>query len=71
MFTYKELADDGQPITLLVPRSVESTPRYPLRVKDVVVTAAGMEDRPEAEVLAEMLAIEVPPAPRTPAQPVS
>jgi hypothetical protein len=54
VFTYKELSDDGLPITVYVPGSVE-TPRYPLRVRDVVVTAAGMEERPEADVLAEML----------------
>jgi hypothetical protein len=56
IFTYKEPADDGQPITVYVPCSVEETPRYPLRVRDVVVTAAGMEDRAEADVLADMLA---------------
>jgi len=50
---------------------MESPPWYPLLVQAVVVTAAGMEDRPEADVLAEMLAIKVPPAPRSPAQPVS
>jgi hypothetical protein len=63
IFTYKEPADDGQPITVYVPGSIEETPRYPLRARDVIVTAAGMEDRPEADVLAEMLAINVSPAP--------
>jgi len=71
IFTYKEPADDGQPITVYVPGSIAETPRYPLRVRDVVVTAASMEDRPEADVLAEMLSIDVTPAPRTPPVPVS
>jgi hypothetical protein len=62
MFTYKEPADDGQPFTVFAPRTIEATPRYPLRVRDVVVTAAGMEDRPEPDVLAEMLATEIAPA---------
>jgi hypothetical protein len=70
-FTYKERSDDGQVIWVRAPRTIEATPRYPLRVRDVVVTAAGMEDRPEAEVLAEMLAIDITPAPRTPSVPVS
>lgn len=65
-FTFKERADDGQDIWVRAPRTVEATPRYPLRVRDVVVTAAGMEDRPEAEVFAEMLAVEVAPASRAP-----
>lgn len=70
-FTYKEPADDGQVIWVRAPRTVAATPRYPLSVHAVVVTAAGMEDRPEADVLAEMLAIDVTPAPRTPPAPVS
>ena len=71
MFTYKEPADDGEPFTVLAPRTVEATPRYPLRVRDVIVTAAGMEDRPEADVLAEMLATDTAPAPRTPPVPAA
>lgn len=71
-FTYKERSDDGQDIWVRAPRTEAATPRYPLRVRDVVVTAAGMEDRPEAEVLAEMLAIDVTPAaPRTPSVPAA
>ena len=66
IFTYKEPSDDGRSITVYVPGSIEETPRYPLRVRDVIVTAAGMEERPEADVLAEMLAIDVTLAPRTP-----
>jgi hypothetical protein len=71
MFTYKEPADDGQPITVFAPRTLEATPRYPLRVRDVVVTAAGMEDRPEADVFAEMLATDVTPAAHTPSVPAA
>lgn len=70
MFTYKELSDDGEPFTVLVPNSATAL-HYPLDVRAVVVTAAGMEDRPEADVLAEMLAVDVTPAPRAPAAPVS
>lgn len=66
-FFYKEPADDGEPFMVRTPQTVEATPLYPLLVHDVIVTAAGMEDRPEAEVLAEMLAVE----PARPALPPS
>jgi hypothetical protein len=69
-FTYKELSDDGQEIWIVAPGSTESPPWYPLLVRAVIVTAAGMEDRPEGEVLAEMLATEATSA-RTPPQPVT
>lgn len=71
-FTYKELSDDGQEIWIVAPGSTEDPPWYPLLVRAVIVTAAGMEDRPEEEVLGEMLATEVAPtpAPRTPSAPV-
>jgi hypothetical protein len=71
MFTYKEPADDGQPITVFAPRTVDATPRYPLRVRDVVVTAAGMEERPEADVLTEMRAMNVPATPQNPSAPAA
>jgi hypothetical protein len=71
MFTYKEPADDGQPITVVAPRTIEATPRYPLRVRDLVVTAAGMEERPEADVFAEMLATDVASAPHPPSVPMA
>jgi hypothetical protein len=71
MFTYKEPADDGEPFTVFAPRTVEATPRYPLRVRDVLVTAAGMEDRPEADVLAEMLATRATSAPPTSSAPAA
>jgi hypothetical protein len=72
-FTYKELSDEGQEIWVRAPRTVEATPRYPLRVRDIIVTAAGMEDRPEADVLAEMLATDpkLVPVPRTPPAPAA
>lgn len=70
-YTYKELSDDGQAIWVRVSRTPGSPPWYPLLVQDVVVTAAGMEDRPEADVLVEMLAIDATPAPRPPAAPVA
>jgi hypothetical protein len=65
-FTYKELSDDGEAIWVRAPRTVEATPLYPLSVRAVVTTAAAMEERPEAEVLTEMLAIDTSAAPRTP-----
>jgi hypothetical protein len=65
-FTFKELSDDGQAIWVRAPRTVEATGYYPLSVRAVVTTAAGMEERPEADVLAEMLATDVTTAPRTP-----
>lgn len=65
IFTYKELSDDGQPITVGVPNSL-GVIHYPLRVKDVVATIAWVEDRPEADILTEMLATDATPAPRTP-----
>jgi hypothetical protein len=55
IFTYSELSDDGEPITVLVPGS-SSVIFYPLRVKDVLVTVAGMEERSEEAVLADILA---------------
>jgi hypothetical protein len=72
-FTYKELSDDGEEIWIVAPGSMESPPWYPLLVQAVIVTAAGMEDRPEADVLAEMLATEITPvpAPRTPPVPTT
>ena len=70
-FIYKESSDDGQEIMVRAPRTEAATPRYPLRVRDVIVTAAGMEDRPEADVLAEMLATDAAPAPRTPPVPAA
>ena len=65
-FTFKERSDDGQAIWVRAPMTVEATAYYPLSVRAVVTTAAAMEDRPEADVLADMLALDVTPAPRTP-----
>ena len=62
MFTYSELSDFGEPITVLVPCSPESL-FYSRRVKNVAVTAAGMEDRDEDAVWADMLATTPTPAP--------
>ena len=55
IFTYQEPADDGQPITVFVPGS-SSVLFYPLRVKDVVVTVARIEERSEEAVWHDMLA---------------
>jgi cytochrome c553 len=65
-YLHKEPSDDGQDIWLRAPQMPGVPPWYPLLVREVIVTAAGMEDRPEEEVLAEMLAIEParPAAPR-------
>jgi hypothetical protein len=73
-FTYKDRSDDGQEIWVRVPRTSTEPPWYPLSVRSVIVTAAGMEDRPEADVLAEMLAINPAhqhTAPRTPPVPAT
>ena len=70
IFTYKELSDDGQPITVGVPDSMEVI-YYPLRVKDLVVTVAWVEGRPEPEVFAEILATNVPPASQTSSSPAA
>jgi hypothetical protein len=72
-FTYKERSDDGQEIWVRAPQTAVEPPWYPLLVRAVIVTAAGMEDRPEAEVLAEMLAVNPQPLPpaRTPPVPTT
>lgn len=73
-FTYKDRSDDGEEIWVVAPGSVDSPPWYPLLVRAVVVTAAGMEDRPEGDVFAEMLAINPahqPSPPRTPPVPAT
>jgi len=58
IFTFSELSDDGEPITVLLPGS-SSVVFYPLRVWDILVTVAGMEERSEEEVRADILA-EIP-----------
>lgn len=73
-FTYKARADDGQEIWVRVPRTTAEPAWYPLSVRAVIVTAAGMEDRPEGDVFAEMLAINPahqPSPPRTPPVPAT
>jgi hypothetical protein len=55
IFTFHELSDDGEPITVFVPGS-SSVAFYPLRVRDVVMTVAGIEERTEEGVLAEISA---------------
>jgi hypothetical protein len=57
MYTYKEKSDFGEELTVLAPRTIAATPRYGLRVRDIVVSAAFLAQRPEAEVYEEMLAI--------------
>jgi hypothetical protein len=56
LFTFRERADDGSEITVIVPNARRAG-YYPARVRDVLVTAAGFGSRPEAEVYEEMLAI--------------
>lgn len=70
-FTYKELSDDGQEIWVVAPGSVEAPPWYPLLVRAVINTAAGMEDRLEEDVLAEMLAVNSTPTSQTPPVPAA
>jgi hypothetical protein len=55
IFTYREPSDDGEPITVFVPGS-STVLFYPLRVQDVVVTVAGMEERSEDAVRSDILA---------------
>jgi hypothetical protein len=57
LFTYKDKSDFGEDLTVLAPRTIAATPRYGLRVRDIVVSAAGLARRPEAEVYEEMLAM--------------
>ncbi len=59
MFTFHEPDDFGEPITVFLPLSSEVV-FYPLRIHDVVVTAAGMEDRSQDAVRADMLATPLP-----------
>jgi hypothetical protein len=61
MFTFREPDDFGGPITVLVPCSSDSL-FYPRRVNNVVVTAAGMEDRDQDAVWADMHATDPTPA---------
>jgi hypothetical protein len=70
IFTYKQPSDDGQPITVGVPDSTEVI-YYPLRVKDVVVTVAWVENRSEADVLADLLATKGVPASHNPSVPAA
>jgi hypothetical protein len=55
MFTFRDLSDDGNPITVFVPGS-SSVIFYPLRVNDVVVTVAVIEERSEEAVWNDILA---------------
>ena len=57
VFAFSELSDDGEPVTVLVPGS-STVIFYPLRVNDIVVTVAGIENRPEESVRADLLKTE-------------
>jgi hypothetical protein len=57
IFTFDQRSDDDEEITVIAPRTVAATPRYGLRVRDIVASAAGFSGRPEAEVYEEMLAM--------------
>ena len=59
MFTFHEPDDFGEPMTLLLPSSTEVV-AYSLRIRDIVVTAAGLEDRSQEAVWADIWATPLP-----------
>jgi hypothetical protein len=70
MYVYRDLSDDGKPITVFVPVS-EEFDDYTERVLDIGNTLTVLEHRDREAILVEMLAIDTTPAPRTPSVPVS
>ena len=55
MFSLPGTNGSGDPVTVFVP-NLERSPDYPLRVSEVVTTLAGVEQRPEGHILAELIA---------------
>ncbi len=70
MYVHRDLSDDGNPITVFVPASDEFDD-YTQRVLDVSDTLQAFDRRDRAAVLAEMLATDTAPAPRTPPVPAA
>ena len=70
MYVYRELSDNGNPITVFVPAS-EAFDDYAQRVLDIGDTLKVLERRDREAVLADMLATDPMPVPRTPPVPVS
>lgn len=68
VYAYHQTTDDGDPIELFVPDEghldYHSRGRAVMAVTDVV---AAYEERNRQDVLADLLAVEVPSAPPTPA----
>ncbi|QJW95018.1 hypothetical protein [Frigoriglobus tundricola] len=69
MYVYRELSDDGNPLTVFVPAS-EAFDDYTQRVLDIADSLRVLERRDREAVLADMLATDPTPAPRTPPVPV-
>jgi hypothetical protein len=61
IFTYSELSDEGEPMTLIVPGS-SNVIFFPLRVNDIIVSVAGIEERSQDAVLADIWATPLPQA---------
>ena len=61
MFTYRELSDDGKPMRLLLPLSSEVV-LYPLQIHGIVASVAGIEERSQDAVLADIWATPLPQA---------
>lgn len=65
MYVYRDPSDDGKPITVFVPAS-ESFDDYTQRVLDIGDTLRAFDHRERAAIIADVLATDVTPAPRTP-----
>lgn len=66
MYVYRDASDDGQPITVFV-AAHQTAEDYTQRVFDVIETLQAFDRRPRRDIIADLLAVEVPSAPPTPA----
>lgn len=69
VYAYRQQTDDGKPVELFVPHFAPDTDAvqdFATSVLAVVETIQAIEHRDRETVLADMLAIEVTPATRTP-----
>jgi hypothetical protein len=74
VYLYHQLSDDDNPMELFVPDyapHADAVEDFASSVMAVVETIKAFEHRSGEAVLAEMLAIDVTPAPRTPPVPVT
>jgi class 3 adenylate cyclase len=55
MYSLTDIPGASGPVTVFVP-SLEESPDYPLRVAEAVTTIAGVEDRPEGRIWADLSA---------------